>query len=55
MPQCMCGYEDCRSCHPEHFETIGGRRVYIRGLEPGEREALREHDPVDDPWFEDPV
>ena len=29
MSRCMCGAEDCASCHPEAFVRIGGRNVYI--------------------------
>jgi hypothetical protein len=44
MPQCMCGCTDCRGCHPENFEAVGGRSVYVGDMTPEERKALEEDD-----------
>jgi hypothetical protein len=29
---CMCGCNDCYSCHPGNFREISGRHIYIRDL-----------------------
>ena len=48
---CLCGCNDCRSCHPEHFRGS----LYVHGLDEEEREALRNSDSTDSVGFEDLV